>query len=310
MKQVNQRGFSFIEVLIAIVLVVGLALLAAQTIAYQKKTQKQAKLIQVKRELAEELQSDVGMYTQCSRMLRTSLKNPVTLPQAFDGLIEPEFFEKRIRHPDLKISEAKLTYTLDTGSDIQKFGNSKTYIGTIELTASPRYGDPSRFMQLENIKIPLTIYDHNGGGSWADISCTNPQSPTAAMISETCTYFGGTLTSGVHCDFSRVLQIHYAGLAEGQVPMQHDPSRVRLLQLPTIMCYLDTLVTLIPDHDLSTRDPAADRYRSNRKTRFCKRPGIVYGSSVSPAPVNMSQIMKTMSPDARIFFNGGGTYAP
>jgi Tfp pilus assembly protein PilE len=302
----SQRGSTLIEVMIAAALIAMISFVAAKVIVDQKKIHRQLSLLDSKRELVEEIESELSSYRQCSEMLKESLKSESSLPNQYDQVVPEKYFDERFFHPALRIKQAKITYALAANADSQQQGKLKTYHGTLELLAETRLASTSEILDYKAIRIPLVILDKSGVGSWNEVICSNPDTQTSAIVSEACSYYGGTLVDGIHCDFNRYMRKHVA-VPDAAIPVipVTDTSvvdgkpHVQRISLPDLMCYLDTLATIIPDVALPNRDPNFDSIKKDRTTLFCKRPGKVFQSNTVP---NMNLILKTMSSDVRSYF--------
>lgn len=302
----NQKGLSLIEVLISSFIVAMMALIAAVVIVQQKKNNRQILFLQYKNEMVEEITSELSSYRHCTDILRASMPAATQLPDSFASTVPPNFMDERYFHPKLKIKEVRLQYAPTAQADSLQRGNSKTFRGTLELKMGPRAESiQNEVLELKTLVIPLTIYDRSGLKQWSDVLCVDASNHSNSVISETCAYYGGTLVDGTHCDFNRYMRRHQP-LPAPAVPVipVTDTSivdgkpRVSRMTLPDIMCYLDTLVSLIPDVQFQNRKPDDDRYLQTRHTLFCKRPG-----KVPQAPsVDMDRNLQTMSVDVRGFF--------
>lgn len=309
----SQRGATLIEVLISTGVVLAGVLAAMMNFAQLRAHQSTVEAMVERDEVAYDLVNSTFLYSQCGRIFEEAL-NTATIPNTFDGYVpRKEAFINGIEANKVIVQNIRLTYRAEDkevrpgGTDIQ------TYRGT--LVFEFEHSKDKSKQPLRPVKVPFVIKaerkNANGQYLWTGMKCSTETVEVASEAAQLCSLYGGTMVDGVSCDFVRFRRAHSTNPAVQSV----TSANAHRYDLSDVLCYLDTLVTLIPDADLENstglRDYSTDYYRRTYVTRFCRKPGRVNATQKnSPNRNNITVAMTEASRDVVPMLQDLATFKP
>lgn len=297
--------------------VIVVVLLAASThFSYLRAHQATVQAMVERDEIAYELINDNFLFSQCGRLFEDALGTP-TIPETYNDKVPNKTAmlagveSSRITVRDIVVNYAATsTESHPGGADV------RTYKGT--LTYVFEHAENAKRTALRPFTVPFVMKAErkNSAGEyiWSGMKCSTETVEVAAEAAQLCNLYGGTMVDGVSCDFSRFTRQHL-NWPESAIPVANVKSAgAHRYDLSDILCYLDTLVALIPDQDMSAPGPrnySRDYYKKTYVTRFCRKPGRV--RKTAPGSSNrhsLSVAMAEISQDVRPMFTDIGAFNP
>lgn len=300
----NELGLGLIEALVSAGLLAVMIAIMAQVQVGQVQSQRQINNLKEKINLTEEIKNSLSLYTSCNEIiLKQGLKltNDKIEDKIKNGtdLFDLENMDSAFENNEFKFSKAQiqLKQIIDSETDTKY----KIYKGNLFFSVTKK-NQINSDQELKRIELPITVQKRIGiDTDFKNLKCIYSDSDLITQVSEACGYYGGVLNKGMSCDFNRNMRSD-ENLPADQIPVADiaDRTSVKRMTFSDMLCYIDTLVTLIPDQDQANpkRKPDGDSYKATHSTTFCKRPGVVKKSD----DVDVKALSETLSPDIASYF--------
>lgn len=295
----NNRGISIVEVLIVMGLVALVASLSAGFVASQRKQATLNRLNGIFDSYTSTARSVLSLSSACTALLPKA--GQYALASGVVDLVQvngQDKFNKAIYDDIFYVSAAVLRYrtlSLDQASNSYTdatyiSGNEREIIANLELEIKLRPDFMTAVAGFDSVRaskvvIPIKMFDEKSASSsprrWSGVVCSAEDSEEAIFKAQICNLYGGSLTDGSYCDFTRVVRnnlqdaVHPPSKTQVQKTTQTNTNRVQRVRLSEIVCYIDSLMIL-------TRDlPSVPSSHQKRQTTYCRHPGGDQWSTVS-----------------------------
>lgn len=287
----NNRGISIVEVLVVMALIALVASLSAGFVVSQRKQATLNRLNGILDSYSTTARSVLSLSSACTKLLPKAGKylsgsSQIDLVQ-ING---KDNFNKAIYDDIFYISSAVLNYrsvSLDQASGAYKdatyiSGNEREIIANLELKIELRPEVMGNLMGIDSVRstivtIPIKMFDEKSASSnpqrWSGVVCSAEDSEEAIFKAQICNLYGGSLTDGSYCDFSRIIRnntqdaVHPPSKTQVQKMTQTNTNRVQRVRLSEIVCYIDSLMVLTKDL------PSVPLTNQKQQTTYCRHPG-------------------------------------
>jgi hypothetical protein len=283
----NNRGASLIEATIGVS--VMLLALMSYNMSYVniKANNAKSKMMVERSEYANDLISDLSVSSKCSNIISRALNDGATPLVALEPVpktankklmgdnLRP--FTERFTENKVNLESVGIEFELATTPDPTQSSDSKTYHGSLTYNFIDASTDGQK-VPLKPVTVQFTIFDELDAKLWSRANCTTRSTELSTEIGETCALWGGVFVDGAHCDFHRQFRVHQTASDAAIKPHDLNETNVKRHTLADVLCYVDTLIAMVPDQHLATageRDFSKDSYKREYRTRFCRKPARV-----------------------------------